>query len=152
MGDVDPEQVQLLALKYFGPWQASPQQVTVPATGFAPGTEQLPKPASLLNGGGGEFREVSKVGPAVLLGYYRPPLATREGIQLEALSDVLSSGRTSRLVSELVMKQKALSASVTPAYPGTETTLLCHCAAAHCVIDCNDRNVATKSLHTSMGF
>lgn len=65
-----------------------------------------------------EYRQASVAGPAVLLGYYRPSLITKEGVALEVAADILSEGRTSRLVSELVLQQRILSASVLPGYPG----------------------------------
>lgn len=91
------------------------------AAGLSPVQEALPKPAGFLAGRMREFRQSSKAGPAALLAFYRPPLSSRPGIELGVLSDVLSSGRTSRLVSRLVNQRKALSAGVTPAYPGEYT-------------------------------
>lgn len=64
------------------------------------------------------LRAPARAGPAVLLGFYRPPLNSREGVVGEVLADILSGGRTSRLVSELVLSRRLLSASVVAGYPG----------------------------------
>lgn len=36
------------------------------------------------------MRQAARSGPAVLLGYYRPPITSREGVVLEVAADVLT--------------------------------------------------------------
>lgn len=59
-------------------------------------------------------------GPGLMLGYYRPPLSTRDGVVLQILADVLYGGRSSRLQRQLVQRGRALSASMVASYPGAK--------------------------------
>lgn len=45
-------------------------------------------------------------------------MTNADGVALEVVSELLSGGRTSRLVSELVLPGKVLGASVVAGYPG----------------------------------
>ncbi|GIL57933.1 hypothetical protein Vafri_13124 [Volvox africanus] len=148
VGDAEPRVVKRMAERYWGDWQGPPGYQVLPKGGSAsapsssssisavPGMgavgagaraalagpwgrgEQDPRPEAFLSGSRTLLRAPARSGPAALLGYYRPPLSCREGVVLEVLADVLAGGRTSRLVSELVLTGKALSASVVSAYPG----------------------------------
>ncbi|GLC36704.1 hypothetical protein PLESTB_000132500 [Pleodorina starrii] len=140
VGDADPRDVRRMAERYWGGWQGPPGYQVLPrgtttatAAAAAGGAaawarpalespwgngEQDPRPEAFLSGSRTFLRAPARSGPAVLLGYYRPPLSSREGVVLDVLADVLAGGRTSRLVSELVLSGKALSASLVSAYPG----------------------------------
>ncbi len=85
-----------LASKYFGGWDPS-GYVKLPSGGAGSSSaEALPRPQAFLTGGARAFEQAAVSGPTTLLGYYRPPLTSDEGIVLEVLSDVLTGGRTAR--------------------------------------------------------
>ncbi|KAG2485544.1 hypothetical protein HYH03_015713 [Edaphochlamys debaryana] len=140
VGDVSSQQVHRLAEKYWGGWQGPPGYTVLPrgspfaqqpggaggawtaaggqgGAAWGPG-EADPRPRAFLAGEETSYRAAARAGPSVFLGYYRPPMTCREGVVLEVLSDVLSGGRTSRLVSELVLSGRLLSAAVVTGYPG----------------------------------
>nr|WP_229638436.1 pitrilysin family protein [Waterburya agarophytonicola] len=105
-GDVDPEQVQQLAQTYFGRFQAQPQ----------PSAVDKPEPPQT------ETREVTLKFPSqpwYLEGYHIPALSHPDYPVYEVISELLSSGRTSRLYRSLVEeKQVALSAQGFSGFPG----------------------------------
>jgi hypothetical protein len=70
--------------------------VKLPAGAAVSRAEVLPRPQSFLQGGPRVFEQAAVSGPTTLLGYYRPPLTSDEGIVLEVLSDLLTGGRTAR--------------------------------------------------------
>ncbi|KAG2432812.1 hypothetical protein HXX76_008546 [Chlamydomonas incerta] len=128
VGDVEPGEVHTLAERYWGDWQgpagytALPRGRPLAPTAAAGAAEAFgdadPRPESFLTGSRTSMRQAARSGPAVLLGYYRPPITSREGVVLEVAADVLTGGRTSRLVSSLVLSGAALGASVVAGYPG----------------------------------
>ena len=105
-GDVDPEEVRELAQTYFGRFKAQAK----------PSTVDKPEPPQT------ETREVSVEFPSqpwYLEGYHIPALADPDYPVYEVISELLSSGRTSRLYKSLVEeKQVALSAQGFSGFPG----------------------------------
>ena len=107
-GDVEPAQVQELAQTYFGRFQSQPQPATV--TKVEPPQE--------------ETREVTVQFPSqpwYLEGYHIPALSDPDYPVYEVISELLSSGRTSRLYQSLVEEQQvALSAQGFSGFPGNK--------------------------------
>ncbi|MGB5713925.1 MAG: pitrilysin family protein [Waterburya sp.] len=107
-GDVDPEEVQELAKIYFGRFKAQPQPSAV--------TKVEPVQA--------ETRDVTVNFPSqpwYLEGYHIPALSHPDYPVYEVISELLSSGRTSRLYKSLVEeKQVALSAQGFSGFPGNK--------------------------------
>ncbi|GAB4536571.1 MAG: pitrilysin family protein [Pleurocapsa sp.] len=108
VGDVDPQEVQELAEIYFGRFKAqtAPSQVT---------TIEPPQK---------ETREVTIKFPSqpwYLEGYHIPALTDSDYMVYEVISELLSSGRTSRLYQSLIEKQQvALSAQGFSGFPGNK--------------------------------
>jgi predicted Zn-dependent peptidase len=116
VGDVDPEDVQRLAEKYFGPW--SKEVLSRPAcespsfeTHVYDEQQRLSKERS--------FEDRSKAGPALLRAYDRPCLGQDPtmSVALDAINDLLTGSRTSRLYSNLVSRGAALSISSFATFP-----------------------------------
>jgi predicted Zn-dependent peptidase len=106
VGDVDVNQVRALAEKYFGPMPRGPEIEPVPTIE----TKQV-----------GERRcEVeSDSQPVVVLGWHGPAARNDDSIALDALSDVLSTGRTSRMYKSLIVEKKiAVAAQAGIGEPG----------------------------------
>ena len=105
-GDVDPDEVQTLAKTYFGRFKAQPQVAQV----------NRPEPPQT------ETREVVVKFPSqplYLEGYHIPALDHPDYPVYEVISELLSSGRTSRLYKSLVEeKQVAISAQGFSGFPG----------------------------------
>ena len=105
-GDVDPVEVQELAKVYFGRFQTQPKPAAV--------TKVEPVQT--------ETREVTVNFPSqpwYLEGYHIPALSHPDYPVYEVISELLSSGRTSRLYKSLVEeKQVALSAQGVSGFPG----------------------------------
>ena len=105
-GDVYPDEVQELAQTYFGRFKAQLKPATVTAV-EPPQTET---------------REVTVNFPSqpwYLEGYHIPALSDPDYIVYEVISELLSSGRTSRLYKSLVEEQQvALSAQGFSGFPG----------------------------------
>ncbi|KAF5841882.1 Metalloenzyme, LuxS/M16 peptidase-like protein [Dunaliella salina] len=82
--------------------------------------EGLPRPAGWESLGRDErtLRDAAAAGPLTLMGYYRPPMPSREGTLLQVACELLSGSRTSRLVTQLVLPQRLVSASAIASYPG----------------------------------
>ena len=105
-GDVAPQEVETLAKTYFGRFSPQPQVATV----------DKPEPPQT------ETREVTVEFPSqpwYLEGYHIPSLSHPDYPVYEVISELLSSGRTSRLYKSLVEeKQVALSAQGFSGFPG----------------------------------
>ncbi len=107
-GDVYPDKVEELAQTYFGRFKAQPQPAIV-------SKEEPPQT---------ETREVTVNFPSqpwYLEGYHIPSLRDPDYTIYEVISELLSSGRTSRLYKSLVEeKQVALSAQGFSGFPGNK--------------------------------
>ncbi|MBE9043036.1 insulinase family protein [Pleurocapsales cyanobacterium LEGE 10410] len=107
-GDVEPQEIRELAKIYFGRFQAQPEPATVTKV----------EPPQL------ETREVTVNFPSqpwYLEGYHIPSLSHPDYPIYEVISELLSSGRTSRLYQSLVEeKQVALSAQGFSGFPGNK--------------------------------
>ncbi|MEM8677274.1 MAG: pitrilysin family protein [Cyanobacteria bacterium P01_G01_bin.67] len=105
-GDVDPQEVEKLAQVYFGRFKSQPQP---------PSVTKVEPPQSAT-------REVTVNFPSqpwYLEGYHIPALSHPDYPIYEVISQLLSSGRTSRLYQSLVeKKQVALSAQGFSGFPG----------------------------------
>ncbi|MDJ0591038.1 MAG: pitrilysin family protein [Pleurocapsa sp. MO_226.B13] len=105
-GDVDPEEVQTLAQAYFGRFKAQPKPASV-TTVEPPQTETKEVVV--------EFPSQ----PWYMEGYHIPALSHPDYPIYEVISELLSSGRTSRLYQSLVEEQQvALSAQGFSGFPG----------------------------------
>lgn len=65
-----------------------------------------------------EFSQRTAAGPLLVMGYYRPSVTGRRGTAMEVAADVLTGGRSARLIKQLVLRGSCLSASVLVGYPG----------------------------------
>jgi len=108
VGDVDPQKVQKLARIYFGRIPAAPKPEQV-------GTTEPPQLAEKRI----VMEDVSQ--PMLIIGYHCPQFNHPDSVALRTLSDILSSGRTSRLYKSMVREKKmAVSASASPGFPGNK--------------------------------
>ncbi len=107
VGDVDPEQVEMMAKAYFGRFPADQKSVYTPLPAEPP---QI------------ETREVTlelPTQPWYLEGYHAPAVTDPDFVVYDIISSILSSGRTSRLYKSLVEeKQVALNAEGFGGFPG----------------------------------
>jgi predicted Zn-dependent peptidase len=106
VGDVTKARVQELAEKYFGPMPRGPELEPVP-------TIETPQK--------GERRVdvVADAQPVVILGWHGPSVREEDTVALDALTDVLSAGRTSRFYRSLVVQKKvAVQAQIGIGDPG----------------------------------
>lgn len=112
VGDVDPEHVQRLAEKYFGPWQKG--VLSRPPCGASPLPPADADPKAR------RFDDRSRAGPALLRAYDRPCLGQDPSmsVALDAVNDLLTGSRTSRLYANLVLGGSALSVSSFATFPG----------------------------------
>ena len=105
VGDVDPAEMQRLAVQYFG---------TAPA---GPTTRRIPTVEPTQNG---ERRVtlLDRSQPYVMMGFHRPAGAHPDAAVYAVLSDVLDTGRTSRFYRGLVETRRAVGTAVYEAFPG----------------------------------
>ncbi|MGH9862500.1 MAG: M16 family metallopeptidase [Candidatus Acidiferrales bacterium] len=106
VGDVDPKEVIRLAELYFGRIPAGP--VPDPVWTLEPPQE-------------GERRTkiYAQFQPVLAIGYHKPSLRHPDNAVFDAVQDVLSTGRTSRLYRSLVQDKKlAVEAGGFPGFPG----------------------------------
>ncbi|KAK3238083.1 hypothetical protein CYMTET_51881 [Cymbomonas tetramitiformis] len=113
VGEVDPEEVERLAMKYFGAWQPANRAVTPGLDRWLPveGGELLEQTAPR------EVRMVLPAGPYLQEGYRRPPTSDPDSIVLDVISDVLNGGRSARFQKNLVEPGKALYSSLADTFP-----------------------------------
>ncbi len=106
VGDVNPTEVKKLAQTYFGRYKAGP---TPPKLTIVEPPQQ-------------QTRELTMKLPSqpwYFEGYHRPALAHPDHVVYEAITSILSRGRTSRLYQSLVEQQQvALAAEGFSGYPG----------------------------------
>jgi predicted Zn-dependent peptidase len=106
VGDVKPDEVIRLAELYFGriPPGPVPQKVTT----VEPPQEQERR-----------TKVFAQSQPILLVGYHKPSIGHPDNAVLEAVQDVLASGRTSRFYRSLVQEKKlAVTAGGFPGFPG----------------------------------
>ncbi len=106
VGDVQPKNVQRLAKRYFGRLKGGPK----------------PPPVRTVEPPQRGERSVTLQDPAqpfVLLGYHKPDVHHPDSAVLDAVTDIMGLGRTSRLYDRLVKKDRvAAYASAFQGYPG----------------------------------
>ncbi len=108
VGDVHLEEIRSLAKTYFGRLPGAPTPDRV---------ETVEPPQS------GQRRVVVEdpSQPWVVMGYHTPDINPAENAVFEAMSDILGSGRTSRLYKSLVKEKKiAVNASAFQGFPGSK--------------------------------
>ncbi len=108
VGDVDPQEVIRFAELYFGRLPEGP-----PPPGLW--TREPPQE--------GERRTTvyAQSQPLVLMGYHKPDVTHRDDAVFDAVQDILSGGRTSRLYRTLVEDKKiAVAAGGFPGFPGNK--------------------------------
>ena len=106
-GDVEPARVKALAEEYFGRLPEGDRPL--PITTEEP--DQIGERRVVV-------REQSQ--PAVLIGYHRGSMHSKNDPVYDVLEDVLSGGRTSRLHERLVETEKALQVQAIPSFPGSK--------------------------------
>jgi len=108
VGDVHLEEIRSLAETYFGRLSGAPKPDLV---------ETVEPPQS------GQRRVVVEdpSQPWVVMGYHTPDINHADNAALEAMSDILGTGRTSRLYKSLVKEKKiAVNASAFQGFPGSK--------------------------------
>ncbi len=106
VGDVNPDQVKQLAQTYFGRFPKRPAPPTVT-------TVEPPQKAPQ------ELTLTLKSQPWYLEGYHRPSVNHPDSVVYDAISSILSGGRTSRFYKKLVQEEKvALNAQSFNGFPG----------------------------------
>lgn len=117
VGDVDPEDVQRLAEKYFGPWNK--EVLSRPACASPSNITQVYDEQQREESRERSFEDRSKAGPALLRAYDRPCLGQDPtmSVALDAINDLLTGSRTSRLYSNLISRGAALSISSFATFP-----------------------------------
>ena len=108
VGDVDPDEVEKLARKYFGRIPSRPK----------PDPVETVEPPQL-----GERRVVvdDPAQPFVLIGYHKPDIHHPDDAVFDALTDIVGIGRTSRLYKSLVKEKRiAVAASGFQGMPGAK--------------------------------
>lgn len=106
VGDVDPKEAIRLAQLYFGRIPAGPASEPL-------WTVEPPQQ--------GERRTTvyAQAQPVLLIGYHKPSIRDKDNAVFEAVQDILSGGRTSRLYRSLVQDKKlAVAAGGFPGFPG----------------------------------
>jgi predicted Zn-dependent peptidase len=106
VGDVDPQQVKKMAQIYFGRIPPAPKPEPLRTTE----PEQFSEKSVILH---------DAAQPSLLIGYHCPAIIHPDSVVLDTLSDILSSGRTSRLYKAMVKEKKiAVSVSAFTGFPG----------------------------------
>ena len=108
VGDVEPDEIRKLAVKYFGRIPSRPK----------PDPVETVEPEQL-----GERRVVVEdpAQPFVLIGYHKPDIHHPDDAVFDAITDIVGMGRTSRLYKSLVKEKKiAVYASGFQGMPGTK--------------------------------
>jgi predicted Zn-dependent peptidase len=109
VGDVKAADVLPVVEKYFAPWQGGPKPEDVDITKEPPQTSQR----SVL------LKEQSQ--PWYLEGYHRPAYTDPDDAVYDAISDILSNGRTSRMYRSMVRDKKiAVAAAGFNGFPGSK--------------------------------
>ena len=108
VGDVNPDEVIEMAEKYFGKIPARPNPPLVET--FEP--KQL---------GERRIRIIEQTQPFIAIAYHKPDASHPDDAVFDAITDILASGRTSRLYRKLVRDEKlSISAGAFPGFPGNK--------------------------------
>ena len=106
VGDVNTDTVIELAEKYFG---RLPSRQDVPLVETA-------EPKQL---GERRVKIVEQTQPVIVIAYHKPEIRHPDNAVFNAITDILASGRTSRLYKRLVRDEKiSISAGAFPGFPG----------------------------------
>jgi predicted Zn-dependent peptidase len=108
VGDVNPQEIQELAEKYFSQIPSGPK----------PDPVETVEPPQL-----GQRRVVVQdpAQPFVLIGYHKPNINHSDNAVFDAITEIAGTGRTSRLYKSLVKEKKvAVAASGFPGMPGNK--------------------------------
>eukprot|EP00850_Spirogloea_muscicola_P007519 SM000038S14332 [mRNA] locus=s38:296161:300636:+ [translate_table: standard] len=112
--------VERLARRYFGGWLPAIGYLTAPPPPprqwrTSAEWEQLPEPTSDTVA---QLRMSLPSNPFYIQGHHRPAASSTDDPTISVISELLSSGRTSRLYKRLVLQRKALAADAGESYPG----------------------------------
>ena len=106
VGDVNTDEVIRLADEYFGRLPFRPNMPLV----------ETAEPKQL---GERRVRIVEQTQPVIVLAYHKPEIRHPDNAVFNAITDILASGRTSRLYKKLVRDEKiSISAGAFPGFPG----------------------------------
>jgi len=106
VGDVNTEEVIRMADEYFGRLPSRPNMPLV----------ETAEPKQL---GERRVRIVEQTQPVIVLAYHKPEIRHPDNAVFNAITDILASGRTSRLYKKLVRDEKiSISAGAFPGFPG----------------------------------
>ena len=106
VGDVNADEVIQMAEKYFGRLPSRPDLPLV----------ETVEPKQL---GERRVRIVEQTQPVIVLAYHKPEIRNPDNAVFNAITDILASGRTSRLYKKLVRDEKiSISAGAFPGFPG----------------------------------
>jgi len=107
IGDVNTDEVIQMAEKYFG---------KIPARPNPPVVETM-EPKQL---GERRVKIVEQTQPIIIIAYHKPAVSHPDDAVFDAITDILASGRTSRLYKRLIRDEKvSISAGAFPGYPGS---------------------------------
>ena len=108
VGDANTGEVIQMAKKYFG---------RVPASPNPPAVETI-EPKQL---GERQVKIVEQTQPVIIIAYHKPEASHPDDAAFDAITDILASGRTSRLYKRLIRDEKvSISAGAFPGYPGNK--------------------------------
>ena len=108
VGDVNIDEVIQMAEKYFGriPRRPNPRPV------------ETAEPNQL---GERRVKIVEQTQPVIIIAYHKPEASHPDDSVFDAITDILASGRTSRLYKKLVRDEKiSISAGAFPGFPGNK--------------------------------
>lgn len=106
VGDVNADEVIQMAEKYFGSMPARPNPPRV----------ETVEPKQL---GERRVKIVEQTQPLILMAYHKPEVRHPDDAVFDAITDILASGRTSRLYKKLVRDEKiSVSVGAFPGFPG----------------------------------
>jgi predicted Zn-dependent peptidase len=108
VGDVNTDEVTQMAERYFG---------RIPAKPNPPVVETVePKQR-----GERRVKIVEQTQPVIIIAYHKPEASHPDDAVFDAITDILASGRTSRLYKKLIRDEKiSISAGAFPGYPGNK--------------------------------